>query len=62
MCRERNTAWMAWRTTYSGKLVRLAGETPQSTAFAVADFLERQGVRWYTPGPYGEVVPKRGDA
>ena len=43
----------------SGKLVRLAGETPQATAFAVADFLERQGVRWYTPGPLGEVVPKR---
>ena len=48
---------MAYDT--SGKLVRLAGETPQSTAFAVADFLERQGVRWYTPGPYGDVVPKR---
>lgn len=42
-----------------GKCVRLAGETPLATAFAVADLLERQGVRWYTPGPFGEVVPKR---
>lgn len=43
----------------SGKQVRFSGETPLATAFAIADFLERQGVRWYTPGPYGEVVPKR---
>lgn len=43
----------------SGKLVRLAGESDAATHYAVADFLERQGVRWFTPGPFGEDVPRR---
>jgi Domain of unknown function (DUF4838) len=43
----------------SGKLVRMAGESSAATHFAVADFLERQGVRWFTPGPFGEDVPRR---
>jgi hypothetical protein len=30
------------------------------TEYAVAEFLHRQGVRWFMPGDYGEVVPKRG--
>lgn len=29
------------------------------TEYAVANFLYRQGVRWYMPGDFGEVVPKR---
>jgi hypothetical protein len=29
------------------------------TEYAVAAFLHRLGVRWYMPGDYGEVVPKR---
>jgi len=28
------------------------------TRYAVCDFLNRLGVRWYTPGEYGEVIPK----
>ncbi len=37
----------------------LAGEDAPGTAYAVADFLHQQGVRWYMPGPYGEEAPKR---
>jgi hypothetical protein len=29
------------------------------TEYAVAHFLHRQGVRWYMPGDFGEVVPRR---
>ena len=29
------------------------------TEYAVANFLHRQGVRWYMPGDFGDVVPKR---
>jgi hypothetical protein len=29
------------------------------TEYAVAEFLHRQGVRWYMPGEYGELVPKQ---
>src|SRR6185295_11887091 len=29
------------------------------TEFAVYEFLERQGVRWYMPGEFGELVPKQ---
>jgi hypothetical protein len=28
------------------------------TEYAVANFLHRQGVRWYMPGEFGEVVPR----
>ena len=31
----------------------------QGTLYAVYDFLERLGCRWFFPGAYGEVVPKR---
>jgi hypothetical protein len=30
------------------------------TEYAVAEFLHRQGVRWFLPGDYGEFVPKHG--
>lgn len=43
----------------NGKQVRLAGETALSTMYAVSSFLERQGVRWFLPGSWGEHVPKR---
>jgi hypothetical protein len=42
----------------SGQFVRLAGESDTATHYAVADFLEKQGVRWFTPGPFGEDVPR----
>jgi hypothetical protein len=29
------------------------------TEYAVANFLHRQGVRWYMPGEYGEFVPRK---
>ena len=29
------------------------------TEYAVAEFLNRLGVRWFMPGDFGEVVPKR---
>ena len=45
-----------------GDYLVLAGneEGPyQGTLFAVYDLLERLGCRWFFPGPYGEIVPKR---
>jgi hypothetical protein len=45
-----------------GNTLLLAGndEGPyRGTEYAVADFLRSQGVRWYMPGPYGEVVPTK---
>jgi hypothetical protein len=45
-----------------GNRLILAGndEGPyHGTEYAVAEFLERQGVRWYLPGDFGEVVPHR---
>lgn len=44
-----------------GSRVLLAGEAEAGTAYAVADFLHQQGVRFYMPGPHGEVVPERAD-
>ena len=29
----------------------------QGTFFAVSEFLNRQGVRWFMPGEFGECVP-----
>lgn len=45
-----------------GDRLLLAGndEGPyHGTEYAVAEFLERLGVRWFLPGDYGEVVPKQ---
>jgi len=40
--------------------VFIAGATPEATGFAVAWLLQEQaGVRWYAPGPLGEVIPVR---
>ena len=38
----------------------LAGDTPfyKGTLFAVYDFLESLGCRWYFPGDFGQVVPE----
>jgi hypothetical protein len=45
-----------------GNRLVLAGndEGPyHGTEYAVAEFLHRLGVRWYMPGEFGEVVPKK---
>jgi hypothetical protein len=43
------------------RLVLAGNDEPiyHGTEYAVAEFLHRQGVRWFMPGAYGEVVPKR---
>jgi len=44
-----------------GNVLLLAGnetEPYQGTEYAVADFLESLGCRWYFPGEFGEVTPK----
>lgn len=46
----------------AGDTLVLAGNDADpyhGTEYAVYDFLDRVGVRWYMPGEYGEVVPKR---
>ncbi|RFC50367.1 MAG: protein of unknown function (DUF4838) [Verrucomicrobia bacterium] len=43
-----------------GGSVFLEGATPEATGFAVAWLLQREGgVRWYAPGPTGEIIPRR---
>ena len=37
----------------------LVGGGDRGTLYAVYDLLERQGCRWYEPGPPGEIVPRR---
>ena len=40
--------------------VCIEGATPAATAYAVSWLLQREaGVRWYLPGPLGEVIPRR---
>ncbi len=44
-----------------GNALVLAGNEDwryRGTLFAVYDFLEGLGCRWFLPGPYGEVIPK----
>ena len=45
-----------------GSALALAGTDSgpyQGTFYAVSEFLNRQGVRWFMPGEFGECVPKR---
>ncbi|MFB3905061.1 MAG: DUF4838 domain-containing protein [Acidobacteriota bacterium] len=43
--------------TTDGNLALIGGDD-EGTQFAVYEFLERLGIRWYWPGELGEVVPK----
>lgn len=47
--------------TIGPDLVLAGNEHPfyRGTAYAVYEFLERLGCRWFFPGDYGEVVPKQ---
>jgi hypothetical protein len=46
-------------TTESAMSLRGGGD--RGTLYAVYDFLEQAGCRWYVPGPLGEVVPRLGE-
>ncbi len=49
-----------FRVRSAGGKVFLEGATPAATAFAVSWLLQHEGgVRWYAPGPLGEVIPAR---
>ena len=39
--------------------LRLLGGSDRGTLYAVYAFLERQGCRWFEPGPAGEFIPRR---
>ncbi len=47
-----------YRVLVRDNLLMLAGETPDSTSFAVSHFLETLGCRWFFDNPIGEVVPE----
>ncbi|OHB78169.1 MAG: hypothetical protein A2W31_17785 [Planctomycetes bacterium RBG_16_64_10] len=49
--------------TIGGNLVLAGNEDGQyrGTIFAVYDFLEQLGCRWFFPGPFGEVLPATAD-
>ena len=52
----------AFRVVARDGNVVIVGATPEACPFAVAWFLQHEaGVRWYAPGPDGEVVPPRGE-
>lgn len=40
--------------------IQLVGLSPQGTLYAAYELLEQIGVRWFTPGDYGTVVPSLG--
>jgi len=43
-----------------GNRIFVEGATPEATPYAVSWLLQRYGgVRWYAPGPLGEVIPRR---
>lgn len=43
-----------------GDRIFIEGVTPEATPYAVSWLLQRYaGVRWYAPGPLGEVIPRR---
>ena len=43
-----------------GDRLFIEGATPEATPYAVSWLLQRYaGVRWYAPGPLGEVIPRR---
>jgi hypothetical protein len=44
-----------------GRSVRLTGGGDRGVLYGVYELLERQGCRWFMPGPLGEVVPRRAD-
>ena len=48
-----------FRYKASGKRLLIVGESPAGVYHGVYDLLERLGCGWYTPGPVGEVIPKR---
>ena len=51
-----------FRIQSTGGSVFLEGATPEATEFAVAWLLQREGgVRWYAPGPRGEVIQRRSE-
>ena len=45
-----------------GGALLLTGKARQGTLYAVYDYLERLGWRWYTPAPTGEVAPAKRDS
>jgi len=58
--RDRDREGFVLKT--QGDCITLAGNEDgnyRGTEYAVYDFLERLGCRWYYPGDYGQVVPKR---
>lgn len=42
-----------------GRTVRILGGGDRGVLYGVYEILERQGCRWFMPGPLGEIVPKR---
>jgi hypothetical protein len=53
---ESRTESFQWSTKESALSLRGGGD--RGTLYAVYDFLEQAGCRWYVPGPLGEVVPR----
>ena len=54
----KDEGYLIWA---GGDTLVLAGNDDgpyNGTFFAVAEFLERQGVRWFMPGEFGEYIPK----
>jgi len=48
----------SYTLTATENSLALSGGGDRGTLYAVYDFLEQAGCRWYIPGPMGEVVPR----
>jgi hypothetical protein len=46
-----------WRIVVGSKGVGLLGESDEATSYAIYEFLDRLGCRWYMPSDLGEVLP-----
>lgn len=55
----RSPAGDGFRYRVVGKRLLIAGESAQGVYSGVYDFLESLGCGWFTPGPMGEVIPRR---
>jgi len=48
----------AWRLAISRKGIGFIGESDEAVSYAIYEFLDRLGCRWYMPGDLGEVCPR----
>lgn len=54
---ETNAFKQGWRLAITRKGVGIIGESDEAVSFALYEFLDRLGCRWYLPSEMGESIP-----